>query len=174
MVRQARIPLGRKYRPRLEHLENRLAPHAGHGVDLPLAGTLHEEVHSELASDILVSSTAGATHALTSIPMLDSLPGARVKVTGLKTETGPPGVEFLEYELPSAGRRMPPDTRPTDLWHWHVTVVVPDVGAAATLLCARVSCTSSGSVAMPDRALGFTQGFLVRDPDGHALQLVSR
>jgi catechol 2,3-dioxygenase-like lactoylglutathione lyase family enzyme len=105
---------------------------------------------------------------------LDGLPGARVKVTGLKTETGPPGVEFLEYEMPAVGRPMPLDTRPTDQWHWHVTVVVLDVGAAATILCARVSCVSHGEVAMPNRALGFTQGILVRDPDGHVLQLVSR
>jgi predicted enzyme related to lactoylglutathione lyase len=83
-------------------------------------------------------------------------------------------VEFLEYELPAAGRPMLQDTSPTDLWHWHITVVVRNVGAAATVLCARASCVSNGMVAMPDGALGFTQGFLVRDPDGHALQLVSR
>ena len=105
---------------------------------------------------------------------LDSLPGARVRVTGLKTETGLPGVEFLEYELPAAGRPMPLDSSPTDLWHWHVTVVVPDAGTAAAVLCARASCASNDRAAILDRALGFTQGFLVRDPDGHALQLVSR
>ncbi|MEX5280730.1 MAG: VOC family protein [Nitrospiraceae bacterium] len=105
---------------------------------------------------------------------LDSLPGARVRVTGLKTETGPPGVEFLEYELPAAGRPMPSDTSPTDLWHWHVTVVVPDAVAAMTILCARVFCVSNSGGPMHDRALGFAQGFLVRDPDGHTLQLVSR
>lgn len=105
---------------------------------------------------------------------LDNLRGARVRVTGLKTESGPPGVEFLEYELPGAGRPIPPDTSPTDLWHWHVMVVVRDVAAAAAVLCARASCVSNGGVAMPDGTLGFTQGFLLRDPDGHALQLVSR
>lgn len=31
---------------------------------------------------------------------------------------------------------------------------------------------SSGVVAPPDRTLGFTKGFLVRDPDGHALEVV--
>jgi hypothetical protein len=105
---------------------------------------------------------------------LDGLPGARVKVTGLKTKTGLPGVEFLEYEMPAAGRPIPPDTSPTDLWHWHVTVMVPDTKAAASVLCGRASCVANGGVAMPDGALGFTQGFLIRDPDGHALQLVSR
>ncbi|HSE57165.1 MAG TPA: VOC family protein [Nitrospiraceae bacterium] len=105
---------------------------------------------------------------------LDSLPEARVRVTGLKTETGLPGVEFLEYERPAGGRPMPADTRPTDLWHWHVTIVVPDADAAATNLCVRASCVSPRGVRMPDRALGFRQGFLVRDPDGHVLQLVSR
>jgi hypothetical protein len=34
----------------------------------------------------------------------------------------------------------------------------------------------AGTVAvgtLPDKALGFTKGFQVRDPDGHAIQIVS-
>lgn len=116
----------------------------------------------------------GSVNVGTEQEHLDSLPGARVRVTGLKTETGPPGVEFLEYERPAVGRPMPTDTSPTDLWHWHVTILVSDADSAATTLCVHASCVSPRGVRMPDRALGFTQGFLVRDPDGHMLQLVSR
>jgi catechol 2,3-dioxygenase-like lactoylglutathione lyase family enzyme len=105
---------------------------------------------------------------------LDSLTGARVRVTGLQPRTGPPGVEFLEYELPETGRPMPPDSQPTDLWHWQVTLVVDDVEAAAARLKGQAVFVSTGVVTLPDGALGFKKAFLVRDPDGHAMLVVSR
>jgi hypothetical protein len=86
---------------------------------------------------------------------------------------GPPGLEFLEYELPTAGRPFPTDSHPTDLWHWQTTLVVPDVGAAAAILLGTAQFVSSAIVTLPDKALGFTKGFQVRDPDGHAIQVVS-
>ena len=104
---------------------------------------------------------------------LDSLPGARARVTGLTPKMGPPGAEFLEYERPVAGRSMPADSRPTDLWHWQTTLVVSDVEAAAAMLHGRAPFVSSGVVTLPDTSLGFPKRLLVRDPDGHALQLVS-
>ncbi len=33
---------------------------------------------------------------------------------------------------------------------------------------------SSGAITLPDRGLGFGKGLLVRDPDGHALQVIER
>jgi len=103
---------------------------------------------------------------------LDGLEGARVRVTGLQPRKGPPGVEFLEYELPETGRPIPEDTRPTDLWHWQVTLVVDDAYEAAARLRDQATFVSDGVVTFPDRALGFRKGFLVRDPDGHVMQLV--
>jgi hypothetical protein len=32
---------------------------------------------------------------------------------------------------------------------------------------------STGAVTLPERGLGFAKGFLVRDPDGHVMQVVS-
>jgi catechol 2,3-dioxygenase-like lactoylglutathione lyase family enzyme len=104
---------------------------------------------------------------------LDNLPGARARVTGMKPQMGPPGVEFLEYQLPTAGRPFPIGSHPTDLWHWQTTLVVPDVEAAAATLRATAQFVSSAVVMLPDKALGFTKGFQVRDPDGHAIQIVS-
>jgi catechol 2,3-dioxygenase-like lactoylglutathione lyase family enzyme len=104
---------------------------------------------------------------------LDSLPGARARVTGLAPRLGPPGAEFLEYQRPTAGRPMPADSRPTDLWHWQTTLVVPNVEAAAAALHGMAPFVSSGVVTLSDRSLGFAKRLLVRDPDGHALQLVS-
>ncbi len=105
---------------------------------------------------------------------LDGLQGARVRVTGLQPRKGPPGVEFLEYELPESGRPIPEDTRPTDLWYWQVTLVVDDADAAAARLKDQATFVSDGVVTFTDGALGFRKGFLVRDPDGHAMQVVQK
>jgi hypothetical protein len=87
---------------------------------------------------------------------------------------GPPGLEFLEYELPTAGRPFPPDSHPTDLWHWQTTLVVSEVATAAAALKDSAQFVSTGIVALPDKSLGFGKGFLVRDPDGHVMQVVSQ
>jgi len=104
---------------------------------------------------------------------LDSLPGARARVTGLTPKMSPLGVEFLEYERPIAGRPMPADSRPTDLWHWQTTLVISDVESAAATLRGMTPFVSSNVVILPESSLGFAKRLLVRDPDGHALQLVS-
>ena len=124
--------------------------------------------------DLLGLTVAGGTLNMgTEQEHLDSLPGARVLVTGLTPTMGPPGVEFLEYELPAAGRPFPIDSHPTDLWHWHTTMIVPDVELAAAQVHRMGHMISAGVVTLPDNNLGFTKGLVVRDPDGHAIQLVS-
>ena len=132
------------------------------------------EVSTKFYRDLLGLTVAGGTLNMgTEQEHLDSLPGARARVTGLAPKLGPPDVEFLEYELPNAGRPFPIDSHPTDLWHWQTTLVVPDVEAAAATLRGTVQFISSRVVTLPDKALGFTKGFQVRDPDGHAIQIIS-
>jgi catechol 2,3-dioxygenase-like lactoylglutathione lyase family enzyme len=124
--------------------------------------------------DLLGMTVAGGTLNMgTTQQYLDSLPGARTRVTGLAPKMGPPGLEFLEYELPTAGRPFPTDSHPTDLWHWQTTLVVPDAEATAATLRETTQFVSSAVATLPDKALGFTKGFQVRDPDGHAIQIVS-
>jgi catechol 2,3-dioxygenase-like lactoylglutathione lyase family enzyme len=95
---------------------------------------------------------------------LNNVPGARLHITALRAAQGP-GIEFLEYLAPSDGRALPADSRPNDLVHWQTTVLVAGPNRAAKVL-------GRGSpVALPDAILGFREGFLVRDPDGHAVQL---
>jgi len=54
-------------------------------------------------------------------------------------------------------------------------VLVPDAGAAAAAVQrGRFRVITSTPVELPDTALGFRRGVLVRDPDGHAVQLVER
>ena len=103
---------------------------------------------------------------------LNNVPGARLHITGLRAPSGP-GIEFLEYLTPRDGRPYPPDEHSNDLVHWQTTVRVADVGAAADAVRrGRFRVTTTVPVELPDTTLGFSRGILVRDPDGHAVQLV--
>jgi catechol 2,3-dioxygenase-like lactoylglutathione lyase family enzyme len=106
---------------------------------------------------------------------LDSVFGARVRVTAMVPADAPPHVEFLQYETPPGGRPMPPDTRANDLWHWQTTLLVDDVQTAAdTLRAAGVRFVSPDVATISETALGFSRAVMVRDPDGHAMRLVQR
>jgi len=103
---------------------------------------------------------------------LNAVDGARLRITGLRAPAGP-GIEFLEYLNPRDGRPYPGDERPNDLVHWQTTVSVPDVGAAAELVRrGKFRTLSRDPVTLPESTLGFERALLVRDPDGHAVQLV--
>lgn len=105
---------------------------------------------------------------------LNNVFGARLRITALRAADGP-GIEFLEYLAPRDGRAYPAGSRANDLWHWQTRLRVADAEAAARALRAgRATHISPGLVALPDDALGFRRGLLVRDPDGHAVQLVER
>jgi catechol 2,3-dioxygenase-like lactoylglutathione lyase family enzyme len=103
---------------------------------------------------------------------LNNVQGARLHITGLRAPAGP-GIEFLEYLNPRDGRLYPADERANDLVHWQTTVWVPDAGAAAAAVRrGKFPLVSAALVELPDTTLGFQRGILVRDPDGHAVQLV--
>ena len=105
---------------------------------------------------------------------LNNVFASRVRISGLKAPSGF-GIEFLDYLTPRDGRPMPPDTRANDLWHWQTAIRVGRADAAADKLkSARVRFVSPGVTTIPDRALGIGKGFIVRDPDGHGLQLIER
>jgi catechol 2,3-dioxygenase-like lactoylglutathione lyase family enzyme len=105
---------------------------------------------------------------------LNNVFGARLRITALRGPAGP-GVELLEYLTPRDGRPYPADLRANDIAFWHTTLTLPDAERAASALFGlRVPFISPGFVAIPERALGFPKGLLVRDPDGHAVRLVQR
>jgi catechol 2,3-dioxygenase-like lactoylglutathione lyase family enzyme len=102
---------------------------------------------------------------------LNNVFGARLRITALGAARGP-GIEFLEYLSPQDGRPMPADERANDLIHWQTKLATRDVERAASeLRAAKVRFVSSGAVALLEGKLGFRRGVLVRDPDGHVLQL---
>jgi catechol 2,3-dioxygenase-like lactoylglutathione lyase family enzyme len=144
------------------------------GIDHTAMTVRSTESSAKFYRDLLGMTIAGGTLNMgVTQQYLDSLPGARARVTGLKSFTGTFGVEFLEYELPLAGRPLPNDSHPTDLWHWQTTMVVSDLESAAVQLDGLAQPVSAGIVALPDLTLGFRKALLVRDPDGHAIQIVS-
>ena len=104
---------------------------------------------------------------------LNNVFGARLRITSLKPPAGP-SIEFLEYLAPRDGRPAP-ETRANDILYRQTRLVTADAGAAAgRLAAARAALVSSGAVELPDETLGFRKGVLLRDPDGHVLQLVER
>jgi len=105
---------------------------------------------------------------------LNNVFGARLRITALRAAAGP-GIEFLEYLAPRDGRPMPADERANDLVHWQTQLIAGEAGAAGRRLRqARAPFVSSSVVEPPGRELGYRKGFLVRDPDGHVVQIAER
>jgi catechol 2,3-dioxygenase-like lactoylglutathione lyase family enzyme len=104
--------------------------------------------------------------------LLNNVFGARLRITTLRAAAGP-GIELLEYLTPRDGRPAPPDARANDLAHWQTALVAGD-GEGVHRVLRGSACTplSPGVAAPGDRVLGFTKAFLIRDPDGHALQVI--
>jgi len=103
---------------------------------------------------------------------LNNVFGARLRITALRAPAGP-GIELLEYLAPADGRPAPLDTRANDLWHWQVDLVTADLAAAAApLRAAHDPLVSPGVVDLPENSLGFHEGLMARDPDGHAMLLI--
>lgn len=105
---------------------------------------------------------------------LNNVFGARLRITTLRAPAGP-AIELLEYLTPRDGRPVPADVRANDLAHWQTLLTVREAPAAVRALsAARFTVVSPGVVTMADDRLGFREGALVRDPDGHAVQLRAR
>ncbi len=105
---------------------------------------------------------------------LNNVFGARLRITALRASSGP-GIEFLEYLSPRDGHPMPADQKANDIAHWQTRVLTRDAAAAAQATRNRkFASVSSGVVSLPDRSLGISKGFLVRDPDGHVMELIEK
>ena len=104
---------------------------------------------------------------------LNNVFGARLRITSMRAMDGGPGIEFLEYLAPRNGRAFPADERASDVVHWQTTLTVNKAEAAALSLRANRSMfVSPGLVQLGSDDLGFTKALLVRDPDGHVMQLI--
>ena len=105
---------------------------------------------------------------------LNNVFGARLRITALRAAAGP-GIEFLEYLAPRDGRPYPAGSRSNDLWHWQTRLRLDDAAAAwERLRGAHSAFISPGVITLPSDSLGFGKGLLLRDPDGHAVELVEK
>lgn len=103
---------------------------------------------------------------------LNNVAGARLHISGLRASGGP-GIEFLEYLTPRDGRPAPKDTMANDLWHWQTTLITDNAANAMQKLNGAKRRLIPPRIAhLPEKLLGFSKGFLARDPDGHGLQIV--
>lgn len=102
---------------------------------------------------------------------LNNVFGAHLRITALRGASGP-GIELLEYLAPSNGRPFPSDEQANDVVHRQTILVSRGADAAAhELRTKNVHFVSSGVVANQTAQLGFSKALLVRDPDGHAIEI---
>jgi catechol 2,3-dioxygenase-like lactoylglutathione lyase family enzyme len=105
---------------------------------------------------------------------LNNVFGARLHITALRGDSGP-GIEFLEYLTPRDGRPFPSGEKANDLMHWQTRITVASVDAAAKGLAqAKTTFVSTGVIELPRAAGSPRQSVIVRDPDGHAIELAGR
>jgi len=103
---------------------------------------------------------------------LSGVARARVRITSLRASSGP-GIELLEYQSPRAGRPMPADERSNDVIHHQTTLVTSQLPRAVEVLCpARVSFVSAGTNCDHRSSWESRHSVLLRDPDGHVMELI--
>ncbi|MEO8041943.1 MAG: VOC family protein, partial [Acidobacteriota bacterium] len=103
---------------------------------------------------------------------LNNVFGARLHITGLKTDEPGINVEFLEYLAPTNGRPYPTDSHSNDLWHWQTSFETATMDQMFRSY--RPEFISTGAILFEKPVLGFRNASLVRDPDGHAVRLVEK
>jgi len=102
---------------------------------------------------------------------LNNVFGAHLRITALRGASGP-GIELLEYLAPRNGRPFPSDEQANDVVHRQTVLLTRGADAAARQLHSdRVNFVSSGVIANQTGQLGFSKALLVRDPDGHAIEI---
>jgi catechol 2,3-dioxygenase-like lactoylglutathione lyase family enzyme len=100
---------------------------------------------------------------------LNNVEGSSLHITGLRTAAGP-GIEFLQYLKPGAGRPYPEDTRADDIWYWQTTMFTNDAEKLFNeFATAGYRFVSKGLIGLKDRNGKTHSAFIVKDPDGHAM-----
>jgi catechol 2,3-dioxygenase-like lactoylglutathione lyase family enzyme len=111
--------------------------------------------------DVLGMRVAGTSENYgTEQEHLNNVFGAHLAITALRAPDGP-GVEFLEYLAPRGGRPIPADTRANDRWSWLINLRAAKPASVA-------AAASAGFTQTADGTLGFRNGVILKDPDGHA------
>jgi catechol 2,3-dioxygenase-like lactoylglutathione lyase family enzyme len=104
---------------------------------------------------------------------LNGVFGVRLRITTLRAPGGT-GVELLEYRTPRDGRATPPDMKANDIAHWQITMRGVTATLDRLLRPSRAFGLVSPDITSIDApSVAFSRGLLVRDPDGHAVRVVT-
>jgi catechol 2,3-dioxygenase-like lactoylglutathione lyase family enzyme len=143
------------------------------GIDHTAIVINHTEESLRFYKDVLGFQIAGESDNYgTEQEHLNNVFGARLHITSMRPDAGP-SIEFLEYVEPRDGRPMPADEHTNDLISWQTKLVTSDARALSTQF-KDYTFVSRGVVQLPENKLGFQEGFLVRDPDGHVMEVVQK
>src|SRR5947209_13304876 len=144
------------------------------GIDHTAIVVWDTEASLKFYRDVLGMRVAGESENYgTEQEHLNNVFGARLRITALRAAAGP-GIEFLEYLTPRDGRPIPADEHANDVVHRETILVALDVEAAAQNFSAnKTRFVSSGLVVNPIQQSGARKAFIVRDPDGHAIEIAA-
>jgi catechol 2,3-dioxygenase-like lactoylglutathione lyase family enzyme len=144
------------------------------GIDHTAIAVSNTESSLNFYRDVLGMRVAGESENYgTEQEHLNNVFGARLRITALRAAAGP-GIEFLEYLTPRDGRPIPADERANDIVHRETILIALDVEAAAQNFSAnKTRFVSSSLVVNPIQQSGTRKAFIVRDPDGHALEIAA-
>jgi len=142
------------------------------GIDHTAIVVWDTEASLRFYRDLLGMHVAGESENYgTEQEHLNNVFGAHLRITALRAAGGP-GIELLEYLAPRDGRSFPADEHANDIVHRNTVLVTKDSGkVAASLEKSKTIFVSSGTVANPTRVGTFGKAFLVRDPDGHVVEI---
>jgi catechol 2,3-dioxygenase-like lactoylglutathione lyase family enzyme len=142
------------------------------GIDHTAIVVWDTDVSLRFYRDLLGMHVAGESENYgTEQEHLNNVFGAHLRITALRGASGP-GIELLEYLAPRDGRPFPSDEHANDIVHRQTILVTKGADRTAqTLVSAQVNFVSSGVVANHTEQIGFTKAVIVRDPDGHALEI---
>lgn len=145
------------------------------GIDHTAIGISNTGASLKFYQDFLGLRKAGESENFgTEQEHLNQVFRAHLRITGMRSDSGP-GVEFLEYLMPTDGRPRPADIRANDIVHWQTMMQVNDVDLIAKKMHdAHVRFVSPGVVTMPKNRAGFSKGVVVSDPDGHSVLLIKK
>jgi catechol 2,3-dioxygenase-like lactoylglutathione lyase family enzyme len=143
------------------------------GIDHTAIVTADSDRSLQFYRDMLGMTVAGESENFeTEQEHLNNVFGARLRITALRTRSGP-GIELLEYLAPRNGRPASPDLATNDIAHWQTTLLTGSLDPVPMLARGHLFSLVSPRAVSTDDA-GHSQAMLVRDPDGHALALTRR
>ncbi|MEG3990687.1 VOC family protein [Microcoleus sp. S28C3] len=146
------------------------------GIDHSAIGISNTEQSLKFYRDLLgMQVDGGSLNQGKTQARLDHLPEeVEVRITALRPNQGGLGIELLDYLVPINSRPMPSDWKSYDIANMQIELVVNDIEQAVKMLRQnRVEFVSSRVVDFTDRSFPYSQGCLIKDPDGHGVLLIA-